>query len=280
MPDLILKGEGIYCCLFMKKFLLCPPTYFNIEYEINPWMHIENKVTPNSVNEEYTLLKQTYLELSVQILEIPPQKGLPDMVYTANLGFAKDNIFIVANFKFPQRQKESIYSEQFFSKLGFEIKKLPPEIPWEGEGDFLKAGNKYFMGHGKRSSLKAKDYLSEILQGQVVPLKLIDPYFYHLDMCFFPLDANTVTINPRSFEPEGVETIRQHFKTVIETSPEDNQTMACNAEIVGNTIVVAESLSQELKDKYGALGYKTKELPMYQYIKGGGSIKCLSLEFH
>jgi N-dimethylarginine dimethylaminohydrolase len=25
----------------MKKVLLCPPTYFDVEYEINPWMHKE-----------------------------------------------------------------------------------------------------------------------------------------------------------------------------------------------------------------------------------------------
>jgi len=243
-------------------------------------MHIEDKVTSNSVNEEYALLKQFYKKLGAQIIEILPKKGLPDMVYTANLGFAKQNIFIVANFKYPERQKESIYSKEFFRKLGFKIKKLPPEIPWEGEGDFLKVGDKYFMGHGKRSSLEAKDYLSEILQGEVIPLKLIDPYFYHLDMCFFPLSSEVVAINPFSFEPDGLETIKNHFKTVIETSPKDNQTMACNAEIIGDTIVVAKALSKELKDKYTSLGYKTKEIPMDQYIKGGGSIKCLSLEFH
>jgi N-dimethylarginine dimethylaminohydrolase len=264
----------------MKKLLLCPPTFFNIEYEINPWMHIENKVTQKSASDEYNILKQTYQNLGSEILEIEPVQGLPDMVYTANLGFIKDDIFIVANFKHPQRQKESYYSEEYFKKLGFKIKKLPPQIAWEGEGDFLKVGNKYFMGHNKRSDLRAAEYLAEILQGKVIPLKLIDPYFYHLDMCFFPLDEKTVSINPKSFDSEGLKTIHEHFKTVIESSPEDNQYMASNAEVIDKTIVVAEGITNELKQKYSSLGFTTKEIPMDEYRKGGGSIKCLTLEFH
>lgn len=264
----------------MKKILLCPPTYYNIEYEINPWMHIENKVLKKTAQDEYNLLKQTYIDLGVDILEIPPEKDVPDMVYTANLGYVKENIFIAANFKFPERQRESVYSKQYFRQLGFTVKKIPPDISWEGEAEFIPVGNTYFMGCGKRTDIRAKEHLSEILQAEVIPLKLIDPYFYHLDMCFLPLSEQTVAINPRSFEPDGLKIIRQNFETVIETSPEDNQFMGCNAEVIGKTIVVAQGLSKELRNKYDNLGYTTIELPMDQYRKGGGSIKCLSLEFH
>jgi len=108
----------------MKKILLCPPKYFNIEYEINPWMHVENKVIKHTVQDEYQKLKQTYLDLGVNILEITPERDTPDMVYTANLGFVKNKTFVAANFKYKERQKESYYSEQYFRKHGFEIKKL------------------------------------------------------------------------------------------------------------------------------------------------------------
>jgi N-dimethylarginine dimethylaminohydrolase len=27
----------------MKKILMCPPTAYDIEYEINPWMHMDNQ---------------------------------------------------------------------------------------------------------------------------------------------------------------------------------------------------------------------------------------------
>ena len=242
-------------------------------------MHIENKVTKKSAIEEYKILKQTFTKLGAGIQEIQPEKDVPDMVYTANLGYIKDNLFIPANFKYRERQKESIYSENYFRNLGYKIKKLPAEINWEGEGDFLTVGNKYFMGHGKRSDIRAAKLLSKILNDEVIPLKLIDPFFYHLDMCFFPLDETTIVINPRSFEPIGLKTIRQHFKTVIESSPEDNKFMGCNAEIIEKTIVVAQGISGELKNKYASLGYATKELEMDEYRKGGGSIKCCAYQF-
>jgi N-dimethylarginine dimethylaminohydrolase len=136
------------------------------------------------------------------------------------------------------------------------------------------------MGYGKRSDFQAKDYLADILQCEVIPLKLVDPYFYHLDMCFLPISEQIVAINPRSFDEGGLELIRKNFRTVIETSPEDNQFMGCNAEVIVRTIVVAAGISKNLKSKYAELGYTTKEIPMDEYRKGGGSIKCLSLEFH
>ncbi len=71
----------------MKKVLLCPPDFYDIEYEINPWMHVENKVDKRKVFEEYKNLKKIYQSLGLEVLGIPPVKGLPDMVYAANIGF-------------------------------------------------------------------------------------------------------------------------------------------------------------------------------------------------
>ncbi|MDO8583080.1 MAG: arginine deiminase-related protein [bacterium] len=261
------------------RVLLCPPTFYDIEYEINPWMHVDNKVNKEKVLEEYRNLKSTYQSLGLDVLEIAPVKGLPDMVYAANFGFVKNNLFIKSNFKFPQRQSESIYSKRYFESLGFKIAEMPDDISFEGQGDLLTANGKYFMGYGKRSSLDAKKYLEEFLGSEIIEFKLSDPYFYHLDMSFAPLDKDTVVINKNSFEKEEVGKIYKNFKNVIETGESDNKIFACNLVVVDKNIVVGKGVSGELKNRLEKFGFKIYEVEMNEYRRGGGSIKCLTLEF-
>lgn len=263
----------------MKKILLCPPTFYDIEYEINPWMNIGNKVDKAIVLEEYEELKSTYQSLGAEVLEIEPVKGLPDMVYAANFGFVKDNTFVKSNFKYPQRREESNYSRKYFKNLGFRIAEMPTEVTFEGQGDLLYSHGKYFMGYGKRSSLRAKKYIENFLQGEVFELKLSDPYFYHCDMSFAPLDDKTVVINRNSFDKDGLEKIYKNFQNVIGTDAPDNKVFCCNLVMVGKNIVAGKGISQELKNNLTKYGFITHEVEMTEYRKGGGSVKCLTLEF-
>lgn len=243
-------------------------------------MDTHNKVDHHRVREEYEALKQVYLELGCEILEIEQGKGLPDMVYAANFGFPQDNIFIKANFMFDERKGEAELAKQYFQNLGFKIKELPENVAWEGQGDFLKVGDKYFLGWGKRSDFEAKKHLASILDGDIIDLKLIDPYYYHIDTCFLPLTKDTVAINQYSFEKEDLEKIKQHFKHIIYVGKNDNAHLACNAVVIGQTIVVARGISQQLKDDFKQAGFDTREVAMDEYRKGGGSVKCLTLLFH
>jgi len=224
----------------MKKVLLCPPGFYDITYEINPWMHVENKVNQAKVKKEFEDLISIYKELHLTILKIPQERGLPDMVYSANFGFPIGNTFIISNFKFPERQKESIYAKNYFQKLGYVIEELPKNIAFEGQGDLLTIGGKFFMGWGKRSDKSAKRYLEKIFKNPIIDFELINPYYYHLDTCFLPLTNNTVAINPQSFTKKGLVTLKKTFKHIIEVSPEDNNLIACNAVVVNKTIFIGK----------------------------------------
>lgn len=257
--------------------ILCPPDYYNIEYEINPWMHIENKVTGRTVFEEYDLLKKTYDKLGIKYYEIKPTKGLPDQVYITNAGHPEGNIFIKANFRYPQRRPEADIAVELFKENGYEIKTVPQDIFFEGQGDLLKVGNKYFMGWGYRSDQKAKGYLEEILKTEITDLQLIDPFFYHLDTSLGLLSEDIAIINDKAYKPEGLAKLEKSFKNLIRVSKEDNNVLACNMVIIDKNIVVNE-ISEELKNKIESYGFSVYRVPMNEYIKGGGSVKCVSLQ--
>lgn len=265
--------------LIMKKVLLCPPTHYDIEYEINPWMHVDNKVDQFRVKDEYEQLKQAFKDLGAEVLEIQQEEGLPDMVYIANVGFPIGNSFIKANFRFPQRKKEADFAAAYFEKMGFEILTLPPNVFFEGQGDFLTVSGKYFFGFGKRSTRDAKDFLSQIVKAECLDFELVDPYYYHLDMSLAPLDAKTVVVNERGFQKEALLRLRSIFPNVITTNEQDNKIIACNLVVVGKTVVVGRGVSREFKKSLSSFGFDFREVPMEEYRKGGGSVKCLTMEF-
>lgn len=264
----------------MKRILLCPPDYYDIEYEINPWMHISDKVDHQKSFAAYKKIKEIYTSIGLETYEIAPEKGLPDMVYSANFGEVAGETFIKSNFRYPQRAKEADFAARYFEeKFNLKTVSLPKDIYFEGQGDLLNDGKRFFFGWGKRSEQSAKPYLEKFLNSEVFDFELVNPYYYHLDTCFAPLASDLVMINPKSFKPEGIQKVHDLFSTVIETNDQDNQFLACNLVLAGKNIVYAAGSSESLREKLHEAGYSLYEVDMTEYIKGGGSVKCVSFEF-
>ena len=258
---------------------MCPPVHYEIRYQINPWMDINTPVNRQKATEEHEALKLTFKDLGAEVLEMQQQKHLPDMVFAANVGHPQGNMFIKSNFKYKERREEAEIAKKYFQELGFIIKELPSDVIWEGQGDLLTVEGKYFLGWGKRSDYEAKKYLSEYLQADVIDLKLIDPYFYHLDVSLFPLNEKTAAINPRSFDKESLKKLYDSFENIIILEEEHNKNMACNGVVIGNTVVVPKNTSKSLEEEYRKHGFSVREVSMDEYKKSGGAVKCLTLEF-
>jgi N-dimethylarginine dimethylaminohydrolase len=58
------------------RILLCPPDFYGIEYEINPWMKKEHASTPEVAQRQWRTLHDTLKGLGVQIELLKPQTGL------------------------------------------------------------------------------------------------------------------------------------------------------------------------------------------------------------
>jgi len=72
-------------------FLMCPPDFYDVAYEINPWMSVKHKADKEKARkqwEAYYALLTKELKVRVELLE--PVKGLPDLVFTANGGLVKN----------------------------------------------------------------------------------------------------------------------------------------------------------------------------------------------
>ncbi len=260
----------------MRKLLLCPPDFYGIEYEINPWMDRARNVLPGLAQTQWLRLRETLESLGCQVELVAPQARLPDMVFTANAGLVADKKFIRSNFRFPERRGEEKYFEQWFAERGYEVVGLPADLFFEGEGDALFCGDVLLCGYRFRSDIRSHHKLAELLNCLVLSVELVQDRYYHLDTCFCPLSKGGAIWYPAAFDEYAQRAIRHHVSNLIEVSPEEAAHFACNAIVLGEDIVLSEN-SPKLGAALRERGFRPHELPMTEFIKAGGACKCLTL---
>ena len=200
----------------------------------------------------------------------------PDMTFTANAGIVVGERFIPANFRFPERQLEEARFTRWFKTHGYRIETVHEPHYWEGEGDVLPGEGAVFAGYRFRTEFRALDHVDELLGRETVRLELTDARFYHLDTCFAPLGGGHALFYPPAFTEASQAVLAENFATLIAVSEHDAARFACNAVLVGDTVVLNSGCTETvhaLRDH----GFAVVETPMDEFIKAGGSAKCLVL---
>jgi N-dimethylarginine dimethylaminohydrolase len=255
---------------------MCPPDFYGIEYEINPWMSRSRNSDSQLARAQWQELCAKLESLGAKVELVAPRKGLPDMVFTANAGLVAGRRVFLARFRHKERQGEETVFEQWFAEHGFTVEKLPAGKFFEGEGDALFCGENLFCGYRLRSDVRSHEFLSSQLGCLTVSLELVDDYFYHLDTCFCPLPDGRAFYFPGAFDEYGRRAIREHVKDAMEVTADEARHFACNAVVLGREIVLPEG-SPKLCEALQTWGYRTHPLPMTEFIKAGGACKCLVL---
>ena len=93
---------------------MCPPAFYGIEYEINPWMNRSRPSKYLLVQEQRRALHRLLQDrLRVDVALIEPKSGLPDLVFTANAGFVWKKKLIASNFRHEVRRGETAYYQKW-----------------------------------------------------------------------------------------------------------------------------------------------------------------------
>jgi len=255
------------------KILLCQPKYYKISYEINPWMHIENKVAHQKAAKQWKSLETALRDAGAELSHIEPIEGLPDMVFTANGGVVLNNTFITSRFRHEERQGEEKFWHEWFVTHGYNA--ILQRFPFEGAGDALWSGKTMFLGHGFRSDPLAAHEIYAELTKEVVLIKLNDPYFYHLDTCFCPLNEEEALVYPGAIDPLSYRLLGRYIK-LIEVDENEAKMFACNSVVINKTVIMPKGC-RKTKRQLKKRGYKVKMVVMDEFIKAGGACKCLTL---
>lgn len=255
---------------------MCRPLYFQVEYQINPWMEV-GAVNQEKALREWTLVVKAYQDLNVKVKIIDQEKDVPDMVFATDQGIMLDDTtFLLSRFRYPERQPESEYYRAWYEEHGFQIQELPPDIYLEG-GDIQRSGDRLLIGTGFRTSSDAVAVVSRLAGKEAIELELIESKFYHLDTCLMVLNEETVFYYPPAFSVSSQKKLRQLIPNLIEFTIDDVLCFAANSVPVNQTVLM-HTPTEAFRTAIEKLGYTPKVVDISEFIKAGGGIHCLTGE--
>lgn len=263
--------------LMSKRILMCKPTFFDIEYEINPWMDRDNQVDPKLAQKQWEHLYHVYTsQLGWDVELVEPIKNLPDMVFTANGALVIDGKVALPTFRAPDRQPETAHFMKWFGQNGY-TEFLTPKYDFEGEGDALVWNDTVLMGYPWRSDKAAENEIAAFFGKKVIPLQLANASFYHLDTALTIVDNETVALYPALFTEESLKKIKETVPNVIIAGKSDAYAYGLNAMSDGTNIVLSDRATG-LIEQYKKRGMQVYPVPISEFQKSGGGVKCLTLE--
>ncbi|MGW1174749.1 dimethylargininase [Kitasatospora sp. NPDC002543] len=259
-----------------RRYLMCRPTHFEVTYRINPWMDPAKPVDTDLAVAQWEKLRALYLELGHDVELIEPLPGYPDMVYAANGATVVDGKVLGARFRNVERSAEGPAYLDWFRANGFTALHDPEHVN-EGEGDFLVAGSVILAGTGFRSTPQSHAEAQEFFGCPVVSLELVDERYYHLDTALAVLSHDEVMYNPQAFSPGSRAVLERLYPDAVQASPEDAAVFGLNAVSDGRHVVLPEAatgLALQLRER----GFEPIGMDLSELLKGGGSVKCCTLE--
>jgi N-dimethylarginine dimethylaminohydrolase len=256
--------------------LMCPPDFYGIEYEINPWMNRARQADHPTAVEQWRALHRHIEAAGAKVSLVEPVKGLPDLVFTANAAMVLGRRAVLSHFRHSQRQGEEPHFRRNLESLGFEVLDVPEQFNFEGAGDALFCGDTLYAGYRMRSDASGHQAIGKLLGVRVLPVELVDARYYHLDTCFCPLAPGEAIWFPPAFDHYGQRAIEEHVPTLIAVEQEEAERFACNAVVIGRR-VITNTGCDKLHAALIATGYEPIATPLDEFTKAGGSAKCLTL---
>nr|WP_263254404.1 dimethylargininase [Saccharopolyspora rosea] len=260
---------------------MCPPTYFTVEYSINPWMDPDAPVDTDLAVAQWSELKRTYERLGHTVEVVEPQPGLPDMVFAANSGTVVDGRVLGSKFRAPERAAEAEHFRRWFLARGYREVVMPSRIN-EAEGDFAWTGRVLLAGTGFRTDPAAHAEAQEVLGVPVVSLQLVDPRYYHLDTALFVLrkgESAQIAYYPEAFSAGSRRVLRRMFPDAVVADEADAACLGLNGVSDGRNVVLpreATGLAKRIEE----CGYEPVLLDISELRKSGGGPKCCTMELH
>jgi len=259
-----------------RRYLMCPPAHFDVSYAINPWMDVAVKVDRKRAQRQWDALVATLRHAGAQIETLAPRAGLPDLVFTANLGLVDGDTFIPARMRHPERRDEPAHAEIWFREHGYAIRRMTEDVIHEGAGDGLPFEGTLVGGYRTRSSASSYVDLARIVDARILPVELVDERFYHVDIVFCPLDARSALVALDKLDADSARLIQELVPDPIVLTGEEADAFSANAVVVGRTVVMP-ACSPRLQTELRVRGFEPVVVDVSEFLKAGGGPRCLTL---
>lgn len=257
-----------------KRYLMCPPTHFEVAYAINPWMG--GTVDRDMAMTQWETLVGSMRMAGAAVQFIDPVEGLPDMVFTANAGVVDRQTLIAGAMRHDERMPETVHFTRWAAQNGMDVASLSGGAVLEGLGDCMPLGDKLVSGYGARSNTVAHDDLERLTGRQVIGVELADLRWYHVDLTLCPLDDRRAIVYPAAYDPAGARRVLGQIDQPLILSDEEAATFAANSIVIGTTVIMP-ACPPRIGAQLEAWGFDVVVVDVSEFVKAGGAVRCLTL---
>lgn len=286
------------------SFLLNFPFSYATGVANNPWME---DLPPEQRRPDFRRAAVQFLDLYrnlaaealVYVLPTPRDADLQDLTYTANLGVVLEhvpgkNTVVISNFASPPRRGETPVGIKFFADMGYDVH--VPGTKFEGEAELKHLyDNVYIGGYGTRSERETYDWMERKFDMRVIPVRLTDPYLYHLDCVVFPITTENTLVCTELIEKEEVAQIEK-VTNVIDVSADECYSGICNCVRLPNIVLNSSHLrdlkagtedyldeirkNRKLEDVAANLALEVSYVNLSEYQKSGALLSCMVMHLN
>ena len=167
---------------------------------------------------------------------------------------------------------------------------------WEGEADikYLK-DNVYIGGYDIRSDIKTYHWMEENFDMNIIKVKMVDEYMYHLDCSIFPLNTRSTMVCTELYDKIELDRISR-YTNIIDIDIDDSTYGIANSVRLGNMVLCASNISELKKSNefYEGEKHKISSLEkicsdegmepvifnLSEYMKSGAMLSCMVMHLN
>ena len=269
----------------MPTVLLCPPDFFDVVDQKNPYMLRESAVDRGKAHSQWEALCSILRENGCEIETIDPVEGLEDMVFAANQVFVGEKngygkFAVPSHMVYASRQREVPFYADWCRARDYRIIELDYASDYlEGHGDLIwhPDGSRIYGGFGFRSTRGGVEKFTAAMSEMgipVVPLQLVDPYCYHLDTCLCPLNDEAALVFPGAYTAEALASLHKFWKRIHLLTAEEAHRFMGNG-IVVNGSYITPYVTPQLEAMLHQEGLTPVIVDTSEFEKAGGSCFCM-----
>jgi N-dimethylarginine dimethylaminohydrolase len=263
------------------------PRYFSISEAKNPFSRGGSSIDLPLAFEQWEHLRDCFRRTGLEVFVVAPEPALEDMCFTASQAFVgidrEDRSFALPSRMLHRSRRDEVeHFARWYSQQGYRVIDLGLEGEefLEGSSDLLwnPDWESVWAGFGHRSTRAAVDQFSALMESmgfEVRKLELVDPYFYHLNLCLAPLTPESLLIYPGAFAPETLARIRLCAHT-CEVSREEALQFVCNG-VSANGYYITPRLTPGLEKILSKEGIEPMVVDLSEFQKAGRSVASLKM---
>jgi N-dimethylarginine dimethylaminohydrolase len=261
-----------------RRYLMCRPEHFRVEYAINPWMDVDAPLDADLALDQWDMLAATLESAGAVVERIVQQPSTPDMVYAMNYAFVDGDHVAITNFRFEQRRFESESAEWWFGERGYRTTRIADARDGAFEaGDAFLFGGHLVVAAGPRTDLATHAVLGDVFDVRVASVPIVHPALYHLDLSFCPLDETKAIVAPAAWDAVGRATVSRLVPEPLVIDEEEAYTFCANSVVVGDVVVMPQGSPLRVARQLERWGFTVGMVDVSELHKGGGSIRCMTL---